>query len=522
MNGGTLTFANYSDVVSFNVNTAEGATFTDQMVMDRVWPQTFLVNPQYNPVLDPSFVNSAELVNTNPQTIVYKIDPRAVWSDGVPITAADFIYNWRAQSGTGTDVNGVPYDVASTKGYSDIKSVTGSNNCKTVTVVFSQPFADWESLFDNLVPAHIAEKVGWNDGFDTFNPAVVISGGPFMVTSYSPGSELVLSRNPRYWGTPPRLDHIVFRLIPSPDQDPVALENGEVSLVYPPAQVNLVHQTKLIPGVEWDTGRALSYEHLDFNQASGLLSDETLRKAIALSIDRKELVKETVDQIEPSVRPDGNHIFVNNQLGYQDNASGYEHADVAQARRMLEGDGYTLGSAGYFTKYGRTLELRMTTTAGDPLRVHVEDVIRADLKSAGIKVDVANESPDALVGDLAAGRYQLALYGSTLSPFPSYTAAMFQTPSEIGGTGKQNWTAFSDHSVDALFEQASQQLDPPRAEATYNQIDRILWSKMISLPLFQDPTFIAYSNQFANIGDNGSSVGPFWDAELWGLKAAGT
>src|SRR5579875_3380651 len=63
------------------------------------------------------------------------------------------------------DVGGKAYIPASTAGYSQIKSITGSNNGKTVTVVFSSPFSDWKSLFADLMPAHIASKVGFNNGF---------------------------------------------------------------------------------------------------------------------------------------------------------------------------------------------------------------------------------------------------------------------------------------------------------------------------------------------------------------------
>src|SRR5664280_930961 len=68
-------------------------------------------------------------------------------------------------------VNGA-VEVASTLGYRDVASVTGSNGRKTVTVVFSTPFTDWRVMFDHMVPAHIAMRVGWNSGFDLFDPAV--------------------------------------------------------------------------------------------------------------------------------------------------------------------------------------------------------------------------------------------------------------------------------------------------------------------------------------------------------------
>ena len=62
-----------------------------------------------------------------------------MWSDGVPVTADDFIYAWQSQRGDGVDVDGRPDQVASTLGYRDVASVVPSNDGKTVTVTFSTP-----------------------------------------------------------------------------------------------------------------------------------------------------------------------------------------------------------------------------------------------------------------------------------------------------------------------------------------------------------------------------------------------
>ena len=103
--------------------------------------------------MDKNLLVSADLTSQSPQTVVYKINPKATWSDGVPFDAKDFIYMWKSLNGTNKDL-----DVASTTGYENIKSVTGSDGDKTVTVVFSKPFADWKSLFTNMVPAHYTQK----------------------------------------------------------------------------------------------------------------------------------------------------------------------------------------------------------------------------------------------------------------------------------------------------------------------------------------------------------------------------
>ena len=186
--GGTATMALDENLAGFNINTSAASEFVLQEIMNMVWPQAFIVNAKLQPVLNSQLLESASVTSSNPQTVVYTLNPKAVWSDGTPITADDFIYNWQAQSGNPayTDVGGKPYDDASTAGYNQIASVVGSApsggaacapgsaadrnvglcpNGRTVTVTFRPSFADWRSLFTNIVPAHIARTVGWNTGF---------------------------------------------------------------------------------------------------------------------------------------------------------------------------------------------------------------------------------------------------------------------------------------------------------------------------------------------------------------------
>ena len=203
--GGTATVALSAIPTTLNDHTVAGDTDATQLVASTTWVQVFQIGgPALKPTLDTEVIQSAEVVSVNPQTVVYQIAPKAVWSDGVPITAADFQYAWQSQRGGATDIDGAPDSVASTLGYRDILSVASSNSGRTVTVTFRTPYADWESLFDDLLPAHIAEQVGWNHGFDHFDPHVLVSAGPWVIKKWIPGQEVVLERNPHWWGTLPR------------------------------------------------------------------------------------------------------------------------------------------------------------------------------------------------------------------------------------------------------------------------------------------------------------------------------
>jgi peptide/nickel transport system substrate-binding protein len=525
--GGTLNYGADQEPTGFNANTSKDSGIANVNVMARVWPSAFQLYPDLTVHYDKALLTSdPQVINQDPQTVIFHINPKANWSDGVPINADDFIYFWNMQKdpahtndscSDGCAQNGKPInDSTDGTGYRNINTIAGSDNGKTVTVTFKkgQPYADWRSLFELMPPAHIAVKVGWNDGFDHFDPKVVISGGPFEISSYHPGSDLTLVPNPGYWATPANLDQIVFHFIPNSNAQIPALENGEVDMLYPQPQLDEVNQVKELPGINSQIDFGLEFEHVDFNEKNAFLSDEVVRKAIALAIDRKVLVQATVGQFSSRAQVLNNRMYVNTQPEYTDNSGGlYSKAQPALAKQDLLNDGFTLGTDNYLHKGGKTLSLRISSTSGIDLRVQEEEIIQAQLKAAGIELTIVNyQSGDFFGTELPNGNFDIALFSWVTSPFPTVSNSVYTT------NGGLNWDYISDPSLDAKLVAAAATTDPTTEVADYNAADRICWQQMVSLPLFQKPTFIAVRNTFGNIGDNTTSEGPFWNAETWGLK----
>ena len=101
--GGAISFGTTESPTGCNPHTPSGATPGTETVLAGVLPSPFVVNEAGAPIANEpptgALILSAELVNTKPQTIIYTLNPKAVWSDGVPITAADFKYAWEAARG---------------------------------------------------------------------------------------------------------------------------------------------------------------------------------------------------------------------------------------------------------------------------------------------------------------------------------------------------------------------------------------------------------------------------------------
>jgi peptide/nickel transport system substrate-binding protein len=525
--GGTLTVALDEDLVGFNslANADNELVLTE--VMDQTLPRVFVVQPDLKLALNPEVATSATVVKTNPQTVVYQINPKAVWSDGVPINAADFIYNWQAQSGNPKfkDVGGKAFDPAATTGYDQIKSVTGSHDGKTVTVVFSQPYGDWKALFSQnlpLIPAHIAEKVGFDNGFQTFGPAVQVSGGPYEIQSYTPGKELVEVRNPHYWGPQGKLSKIVFRFI-NDNQEPGAVRAGQVNMVNPVlASVPFLDSLKAIPGFTVSVQPALDFQHIDFNEANPYLALSNVRHAIAYGTNRQQMVSRIVAPLSSSIGVLNNHIFMPTEPGYANESGGYGAFDPAKARQLLRQAGMTMGADGYFhpgfgPEKGQDLTLTISTTSDNQARLEIEQLFQADMKAIGIKIAIQNYPANTLFGTIAPdGKFQIIEFAWAIAPFKSESEAIYC--SYTSSACAINWDHYSDPAVDALFNRAVVTVNPAQATALYNQIDRLLWRDMPSLPLFQDPDLFGWSSNYANVIPNTSNLGIPWNANDWALK----
>jgi peptide/nickel transport system substrate-binding protein len=525
--GGKVTWAIENTVENWNLLSADGNTFDGGQVLNGIYPYTFIANPSYTVTMNPDLLDSATQTGTGPQTVVYKIKQDAVWSDGVPIDADDFVYAWQVQNGTDATIPN-----ATSVGYDQIQSVTGSDGGKTVTVVFKKPFPDWKSLFGPLYPAHIARQHGGGEASFTWFGAhpPTVSGGPFVLSSVAPDkSSVTLSRNARYYGPAAKLDQVVFRSITDSAQEPAALRNREVDGIYPQPQVDLVNQVKNLGGaVTYHIDSGLQFEHFDFNLRNRALGDKawgrTLRTAMFTAVDRADLLGKTIRQFQPTAATLDNRMFVHNQAGYQDNLTGYGlgSGDVARARKLLTDAGFkNAATGGRLTAPDGTPipAFSLKYTAGNRIRQDESDLFAADMAKLGITVDVSpTDNLGATLSQSGSNyTYDIVVFAWAATPFP----ASANQPQYVTG-GASNFGGYSNPDVDRWLNAAATATDPGTIATDLNKADDQISQDAYTLPLYQKPTLIAFSPRLANVRDNSTQIGPTYNIQQWGLKASGS
>lgn len=505
--GGTVVVALDQEPAGWNPNKPSG--YALGVLTQHVLPSAFLVRPDFEVAMNEELLVDAVEKSSDPHTIEYLIRDDAAWSDGVPITADDFVYVWE-------QIVDPSNDVATTRGYDDIATITPSADGKQVTVVFEQPFADWRALFNHILPAHVMRTIGW-DGLEGAN-IPTLSGGPFMLTDYRPEQSIRMIPNTKYWGrNTPVLDEVIIRFGIAPDDLAAAFENDEVDIAYPQPEPHLLEDlTELGAHVESEIGVGLTFEHLDFDMEHATLENRAVRHAIALALDEAALAEQTARSLGYEGGPLHNRIYAEGHDAYEPHGAPYRGVDVAGAERALEGEGYVRGGDGFYAKDGETLSLRLSTTGGNALREATQSMIKDQLAEAGVAVEVDNEPGNAVFGrvfpdDPSARDFDMALFSWVRSPFASANEPLYTTGSAA------NDMHYSNPRVDDLFEEARRQLDGRQAANTYNRIDHILWEDLPTVPLYASPSLLVRRTDIVNVEDNVSTAGPLWNMYSWAL-----
>ncbi len=517
--GGNLTYVLEKTIPGWNQVYSPSNVFEVAEVEDGILPGVFLGGSDLKPFLNTNLMTSAEQTKASPQTLVYKISPKAVWNDGTPINFDDFKYMKDVSDGTTCSKCGA----SSAAGYNQIASITGSDGGKTVTVVMKKPFADWQVMFSPLLPAHIAQQhggtsdaTGLNTSFQWFDKNVPnYSGGPYIISNYQKDTSITETPNPKWYGsTKPSLDKLTFQIITDQTQEPTALQNKEVNAIYPQPNQDLVDQVKKIQGVQYYLGKGLVWEHFEFNEKNQFLSDKVLRTAIYTAIDRKAIIARTIGTFVNGAQPLNNHIYVPGQPGYQDNVTATKQGsgDVSAAKDMLTKAGYTGVGTALKTKDGKPVTLRCTYSEGNTNRQTECEVVQNTLQQLGIPVTLKTTSD---LSELGNGNYDIIVFAWVGAPF---VVAGAQQIYELKGGA--DYGANNDPAAEALINKAAQSTDQATVQKLMNQADVLITKDAYELPLYQKPTFLAAYNNVVNIRDNATSSGPPVNVQDWGFKAS--
>lgn len=450
-----------------------------------------------------------------PFCVVYHIHPDANWSDGAPVTAEDFSFTLEAY----LDPIEGPDDKT---GHDRITSSTVLDD-KTLLVAFDEVYAPWRDLFPVVLPSHVLEGTALSEAWAL---ASGTTAGPYVLEEWVNGESVLLRRNPLFWSVEDPIsgtalgDVTWIRLVFSDSvrEAILGLGRGEVDLIAPRPLDWMVADVSALETVDFQIAPGPFWEHIDFNHDDPLLSQPWVREAIALAIDRKEMLAATVGTVDPSAQTLDNTVWMRQSVFYE---SHYLDAHDPEAAEQLLVDRFCeKGGDGVYSCQGRRMSFNWATTVGNEYRAAQFEIARDSLAAVGIEVVGNFVTPSQLFSApvFFGGPevWQIINFSWKASADPHLGNTTYQcTGSAPSGFGDLNVNRYCDPELDALTRSTDHILDQVERASVYNEADASYLGGLSMIPLYQKPAFLAWNGLLTGPEINISRSTNLWNVASW-------
>ena len=490
--GGNLRLALSSFPSNFNTLNIDGMDADTGSMLKPTMPRAFVIAADGSMKVNNDYFANVELTSTTPQVVKYTINPKAVWSDGTPMTWEDIASQINATSGKDKG-----FAISSPNGSDRVASVTRGDDDRQAIVTFAQHYAEWRGMFSGntmLLPKSMTANP------DVFNKGQLNgpgpSAGPFMIANLDRTAQrITLTRNPKWWGTPALLDTITYLVLDDAARIP-ALQNKTIDATGL-GSLDELTVARGTQGVAIRRAPGLSWYHLTFNGAPGaILSDKGLRLAVAKGIDRQAIADVTQRGLVDKPTPLNNHIYVAGQKGYQDNSQVVAY-DPEKAKRELDALGWKMNGQ-FREKDGTQLVSRDALYDAQTTR-QVALIAQNSLAQIGVKLEIdAKPGNGFFTNHVNVGDFDITQFSWVGDAFALCCLNQIYTTGAESNFGK-----ITSAEIDGKVEEVLDELDPEKARKLANEVDKLIWAEGFSLPLFQSAGNVAVRSDLANFGPAG-------------------
>jgi oligopeptide transport system substrate-binding protein len=421
---------------------------------------------------------AAENWSTNADRSVYtfKLRPNLKWSDGTPLTSADFVYSMRRLLAPETAARYASF-LYIVKGARAVNTQRAPAETLAVrapdprTVVFELegPAPQFLEILTGVaavaVPRHAIEKFGreWT------RPGNLVSNGAYQLIEYSPNTLIRAVRNPNFHSAASvKIGEVDYLPIEDDNASLKRFQSGELDVTqrFPPEQLDRLRREKN-RALRTAPGRGSTM--LALNTRSKPFDDPRVRMALALALDREVLTGRILRKTaEPA------YFFVPTSIsGYESRSpewAGWSMAErQKQARSLLAQAGFGPGKPLRFTMQYYTESKTRT------LAVAMVSMWRA----VGVNCELINKDLGAVISSVNAGNYQVSLYAwysSFDDPF-TFLDLFINKP-------RGSITGYSNAEYDTAFRNANRTADPAARAKAFSEAEVLLMREMPAIPLF--------------------------------------
>jgi peptide/nickel transport system substrate-binding protein len=414
------------------------------MHLHRIDPETGKMKPE----LASSWEFSEDLTS-----ITYYLRSDVAWWDGTPVTAEDVHYTYEKMKDPKTNYPNIVR-------LRFIKSVevVGTHAIK---FTFNKVYADILTDSDIMpIPKHVYEKVGNKFGEQP------IGNGPYKIKEWTPGAGLVLTANESYYRGKPPLDEIYVKYYSDMETMISDFSGGDIDLVLniTPTAAKDLEKNK---NFTIDSRPGNAYMYVGWNLKHPYLSDKEIRKALTMAINTKKILNDVykgmgtiaIGPLPPS------------SWGYNEDVKPIKY-DVNGATQILGKKGFEDRNRNkILDKNKKDFVLNIITNVENPDRVRILELIAADLKALGIRVNTITLNTKSFIERIIKRDFDGFIMGWSVSEKIDPTVYWYSDPAK----GIFNFVSYKNPMVDSLIDEGVAMLNRKKAKEIWHSFQQIIY-----------------------------------------------
>lgn len=316
-----------------------------------------------------------------------------------------------------------------------------------------------------------------------------IGTGPFRFVSEEEDKEVVLERNPGYWGGVPTIPRVRFAVVPDAITRALELQKGSADAASNALTGDMVAVMQQDPRlvVEAKPGSIVLY--ITFNATDPQLRDPRVRQAFAYAVNRPEMVQALYHgqaELQDTLLPNGHWAAPT-----PDDAVTRYAYNIEKAKQLLEAAGY------HANANGTRIHLTLKSSTDDTMRL-LAAVVQQQVRAAGIDLSLRQNEFGTFYSDVTKGAFQMYVLrwvGSNEDPDIfryAYSSAMM--PPKGSNRGH-----YSNPRVDALIAQGAAETDNAKRRAIYLEAQRILSDEEPTLVLWSPNNVVVHTKRLHGV-----------------------
>jgi peptide/nickel transport system substrate-binding protein len=375
-----LRYATAEDIVGLNPHLTQQTVLSYMSAMTMAWLIKYDQHNRPIPELStmvPSRQNGG--ISKDGLTITYHLRHGVKWSDGAPFTADDVVFSTKVvQNPANNEVGRDGWDLITKIDEPDKYTVV--YHLKKQYAPFAATFFSTAGANPCVLPKHLLGGLP-NINNAPYN-ALPVGIGPFKYQSWKRSDSVVMVPNPLYFRGQPKLQKIVFKIVPDRNTVLTQLETHEIDL-WTPVSPAYYDRAKAIAGLVVDKNPGYYFGHLDLQNQHPGLDDPRVRRALRLAVDREEIkqkIRHGLGIVQDNPVSPANPAYNKNVPT--------DPFDLAQAAKLLDEAGWKPGAGGVRSKNGHALNLTFATSTGTPDTDAMIELIRANWQKVGVALNV--------------------------------------------------------------------------------------------------------------------------------------